>query len=54
MKAFSHLPAELCAGFTPRLVLSVRHLVWLLAVQADTPAELELDFSAAPAPALCP
>ena len=41
-----------CVGFIPRLALLARHLAWLLAVQAGTPAELELDFSAAPA--LCP
>lgn len=53
-KPSSHLSAELCVGFPPRPALSVRHLAWLPAVQADPLAELELDFSAAPAPALCP
>lgn len=53
-KPSSHLSAELCVGFPPRPALSVRHLAWLPAVQADPLAELELDFSAAPAPTLCP
>lgn len=36
-----------CVGFTPGLVLLARHRACLLAVQAGTLAELELDFSAA-------